>query len=280
MEVNPVDENGKPTPRAILERRLRRSRERAGLSVRSLAEKIDYPYGYLSRVENGKQLPSDALSEALDTFFETDGLFGELLEMSRANLIADYSRAVVAREPEALRIQVFTSSLIPGLLQVEDYARSLFRVGLPSATREELDEHVEVRTRRRRIFEQQASPYYWAIMDEAALKRPIGGRACMVKQLSYMLQAAEHPSITIQVLPFAQGAHTMLGGGLTLLTLQGGETIGLVESFATGEPVQSPRRIVELNQIFDVARSQSLPEPESLALVRQYLSDYEDEDDS
>lgn len=280
MEVNPVDENGKPTPRAILERRLRRSRERAGLSVRSLAEKIDYPYGYLSRVENGKQLPSDALSEALDTFFETDGLFGELLEMSRANLIADYSRAVVAREPEALRIQVFTSSVIPGLLQVKGYARSLFHASLPGHSAEELEERVEVRIRRQRILQREVPPYYWAVMDEAALRRPLGGRSCMREQLAHILKAAESPRTMIQVVPFEQGAHSMLGGSLTLHSLPDGATIAAVESFANGEPVESPKRLLDLNQRFDMARSKALPEAESLALINRYMEEYEDEDGS
>ncbi|MBU7598044.1 helix-turn-helix transcriptional regulator [Streptomyces sp. P38-E01] len=279
MEVNPIDENDGTTPRAILARRLRTARTRADLTVRALAEEIDYPYGYLSRVENGRQLPSDALAEALDKRFGTDGLFGELLAMSRTHLIADYSRAVVEREADACRIQVFTSSLVPGLLQVEEYARSLFRMGLPSATAEQLEHHVEARMARRRVLDRSAPPYYWAMMDEAALCRPIGGRAGMARQLRHVLEVAEKPCVTVQILPFGQGAHTMLGGGLTLLTLEGGETIGLVESFANGEPVRSPTRILELSQGFDLARSQSLPSAESLALIEHYLKGYEDEDE-
>lgn len=280
MEVNPVDENGRTTPRVMLQRRLRRSRERAGLSVRALAEKVDYPYGYLSRVENGKQLPSDALAEALDTFFDTDGLYGELLEMSRANLIADYSRSVVAREPEALRIQVFTSSIVPGLLQVEGYARSLFRESLPGESPEALDERVQVRMSRQRVLQREVPPYYWAVLDEAALRRSVGGRACMREQLAHILKAAESLRTTVQVIPFEQGAHSMLGGSLTLHTFADGGTIALVESFANGEPVEAPSRLIELTQLFDVAHAKALPEAESLALVHRYLEEYEDEDDS
>ena len=279
MEINPTDAGG-TTPRKMLARRLRSHRARAGLSVRGLAEKIGYPYGYISRVENGKQLPSDALVEALDAFFETDGLFAELLEMCRGTLIADYSRAVVAREPEAERIQVFTSSLIPGLLQTEDYARELFRTGLPGASEDELEERVAVRMRRRSVFRREAPPFYWAVFDEAALRRPVDGTRCMRDQLLHVLQLMDHPHIAVQVLPFGQGAHSMLGGGLTLMALRSGEMLGLVESFANGEAVAAPRRLAELSQLMDSARSLALSEAETRLLIGKYLKGYEHENDS
>lgn len=280
MERNADDESDKLTPRALLGRRLRRLREHSELSVRGLAEQVGYPFGYISRVENGKQLPSDALAEAFDSYFDADGLFVELLEMSRDTLIAASSRAVVSKEPEAERIQVFTSSLVPGLLQTPDYARELFRYGLPGMTEEEIDERVAVRMRRKRVFEGSDAPFYWAIMDEAALKRPVGSLESMCEQLHQVLRAAKGSRVNVQVLPFAQGPHSMLGGSLTLLTLREGGTIGVVESFITGEPVDSPKRILELTQLFDVARSLALPEDASLDLVRRYLKEYEHERDS
>ncbi|MCK1798399.1 helix-turn-helix transcriptional regulator [Streptomyces sp. XM4193] len=279
MEVNPIDENDGDTPRAILARRLRTARARANLTVRALAEEIDYPYGYLSRVENGRQLPSDALAEALDGRFGTDGLFGELLAMSRNHLIADYSRAVVEREPEAHRIQVFTSSIVPGLLQTKAHADALFLASVPGITREEVAERVVVRLHRQQIFARESPPYYWAVMDEVALRRQVGGRECMREQLRHLVQESRRPRTTLQVVPFEQGAHSMLGGSLTLHTLGNGETIAVIESFATGTPVEEPSRVLLLQQRYDMARSKALCETESLALIQRYLKEYEDEEE-
>jgi hypothetical protein len=214
---------------------------------------------------------------ALDEFFDADGVLAELLEMAHDTLIPAYSRKAVNKEPEAERIQVFASSLIPGLLQTDKYAKELFRRSLPGDSEDQLNERVAVRMKRKRILERSESPYYWAIMDEAALKRPIGD---MAGQLDHVLQTATRPRITIQVLPFAMGAHSMLGGSLTLHTHRDGGTIAVVESFASGETVESPKRVVELTQLFDLARSLALPEDESLDLIRRYLKEYENDHDS
>ncbi|MFG2832853.1 Scr1 family TA system antitoxin-like transcriptional regulator [Streptomyces sp. NPDC048434] len=279
MELNNEDDD-RATPRSVLGRRLRRLREAADLSQRALADKVGYPHTYLSRVERGEQLPSEALAEALDAHFATDGLFVELLTMAQDSSIPDYGQAIVENERKATRIQVFGSSLIPGLLQTENYSRALIRTSLPGESEERINGRVATRMRRKRVFDKAESPFYWAIMDEAALKRPIGGAACMCGQIRHMLKAVESPRIWVQVLPFTQGEHPLLGGSLSLLTFQNGATIGYVESFASGQPVESPGRILELTQRFDVARSKALPERESLDLIRGYLREYEHEDDS
>lgn len=254
-------------------------RDDAHISLRALAEQVGYPHSYLSRVERGEQLPSEALAKALDTCFDSHDLFLDLLEMAQDASIPDYGRLIVGGEEKATRIQVFTSSLIPGLLQTEDYARALFRTSLPGESAEKLSEHVETRMRRKRIFTKDEPPFFWAIVDEASLKRPMGGARCMRQQLAQVAEMAEAPHVTVQVLPFAQGEHPMLGGSLSLLTLQNGTTIGYVESFASGESVESPRRILQLVQRFDVARSLALSEKESLALILAYLGEHANEVD-
>jgi hypothetical protein len=84
----------------------------------------------------------------------------------------------------------------------------------------------------------------------------------------------------VQVLPFTQGEHPLLGGSLSLVTLQNGATIGYVESFASGDQLESPKMVLELTQLLDIARSKALPESESLELIKSYLKEYEHERDS
>ncbi|GGW92630.1 helix-turn-helix domain-containing protein [Streptomyces noursei] len=275
MELH--EDDGKATPRTLLGRRLRRLREAAELSQRALAERVGYPHTYLSRVERGEQLPSEALAQALDDYFSADGLFMELLDMAQDSLIANYSREFVAKERDAIRIQVFTSSTMPGLLQTEDYTRECYRKDPTAETLNELDARVAARMKRQRIFNAAPPPRYWAIMDEAVLKRPTADRRIMREQLQHILKMAENPHITIQVLTFDRALHTMMGGSLTLLTLKDGAMVALVESFASGEAVDSPNGVVELVERFDIARSMALMESESLDLIRRYLEEYADE---
>ncbi|MGD3111082.1 helix-turn-helix domain-containing protein [Streptomyces sp. YGL11-2] len=275
MELH--EDDGKATPRTLLGRRLRRLREAAQLSQRALAERVGYPHTYLSRVERGEQLPSEALAQALDDYFSADGLFLELLGMAQDSLIANYSREFVRKESDAIRIQVFTSSIIPGLLQTEEYTRECFREDLAAEALNELDARVAARMKRQQIFASDSPPLYWAIIDEAAIRRVTSSKDAMCRQLEHLLQMAENPHVTIQVLPFDRALHALMGGSLILLTLKDGTTTALVESFASGEAVDSPKKVVELAQRFDVARSKALPESESLDLIRRYLKEYADE---
>ncbi|MDT0306948.1 helix-turn-helix transcriptional regulator [Streptomyces sp. DSM 44917] len=278
MELTPQD--GRSAPHAMLARRLERLRKRENLSLRDLAAEIRFPHPYIHRVESGKQLPSEDLAAALDKRFDADGLFAELLDVARESVIRDYSRAVIGKERNAVRIQVFTSSVIPGLLQTPAYALELFQAGVPTENEDQLKTRVDARMKRKSIFEGDEPPYFWAIVDEAALRRAVGGPTCMSEQLRAVLEAVENPYITLQILPFGQGAHAMLGGGLTLLSPREGGTVGLVESFRTGEVVESPRRVAELAQLFQVACDKALPVQQSREIIRSYLREYEDEQDS
>ncbi|NJP65416.1 helix-turn-helix domain-containing protein [Streptomyces spiramenti] len=273
MELD--NEDGTLSPRARLGRRLRRYRESRGLSLRAVGESVGFPHSYIGRVELGEQLPSESLAQRLDRFFETDGVLTELLELARDSLLPGYSRDAVHREPEAKRIQVFNSSAVPGLLQTEDYMKEVFRRSLPGRSEDDINELAGLRMRRQRILHRKSPPYYWAIMDEAALMRPMGGNGCMTSQLRHVLAMAARPYVTVQVLPFSQGAHPMMGGSLTLHTLRDGGTIAVVESFDSGEPVEAPQRVLELSQKFDLARSLAHSADESLALIRAYLEKVE-----
>ncbi|UCM88412.1 helix-turn-helix domain-containing protein [Streptomyces marincola] len=269
-----------PHPADLLARHMRRLRMARKLSLRDLAGELTYQYGYLGRVERGEQAPSAALAAALDRFFETSDLFADLLEMAQDLSIPDYGQGVLRNEPKSERIQVFTSSLVPGLLQTEEYARELFRASMPWESDEQVEERVATRMRRKRIFERAEPPFFWAIMDEAGLKRPIGDARCMRDQISSLLEACRPQHMMVQVLPFSQGVHPMMGGSMSLLTLRNGSSLAYTEGFAAGQAAESPRQIFELTQLFDVARSKALPERESLDLIREYLREYEDAADA
>lgn len=278
MELHEEDE--KLTPRKRLGRSVRRLREGAGLSLRQLSDKVDgYSHSYLGRVELGEQLPSEALVRTLDKFFGTGGTLIELWEMVHESLLFEYYRDVIKEEAKARRIQVFNSSLIPALLRTEDYAREQLRLVFPGQTADELAERVAILMRRKHVFDRDEPPFYWAVMDETALKRPIGGKECMKAQLLQVVGMAEEcPRATVQVLPFTQGAHSMHGGSLTMLTLENGKTIALTESFNTGEATEAPDKLLVLNQLFDIAQSMALSEHDSFHLIRRYLKEYEDDD--
>ncbi|MFE6778537.1 Scr1 family TA system antitoxin-like transcriptional regulator [Streptomyces sp. NPDC057702] len=275
MELHETKElGGRATARTFPGRQLRRLREQAGLSLRGLAEKLHYPHSYISRVERHEQLPSEALANALDDHFGTGELFVDALAIAQDSLVMEYSHDYLSHEAKCIRLQVFTSSLVPGLLQTRDYARALFSFGLRRSELPALEEHVALRLRRQKLLEGTNPPQYWAIMDESALRRLVADRHIMTEQLCHVLQAAEQPHINIQVLPFTEPFHPLMGGSLTLLTMENGTTTALVESYGSGDVVDVPRQVVDLVQRFDVARAQALTPADSLELIHHYVREY------
>ncbi|MDT3397467.1 helix-turn-helix transcriptional regulator [Streptomyces sp. B1866] len=258
----------------VLAKEVGRWRSRQGLSIRELAEKAHFKHSYVGRVERGEQMPSEKLAECLDVALETGGTFSDILDAALAGTIQEYSRKSAAQEAKAERIQVARSSTVPALLQTPDYARALYRVDDPKAPTEEVERDVADRMDRKKVLEREDPPLYWAIMDEAVLKRPIGGTSTMLGQLSHILKASENRRITIQIVPFESGEYAMMGGSLTLLTSPSGLTVAYVESFGSGELVESAKRVVQLTHRFDSVRRLALSEPESLEMVKKYLEAY------
>jgi len=261
----------------MLAARVKRARSQADLSLRGLSAKLGYPHTYLSRVENGDQLPSQTLAEDLDAFYGLDGLIVDLLAVAVAAEGPKYGHKVFEQEKRAARIQTFNSSLVPGLLQTESYATALFR-SLPGKDAEYIALQVAKRSQRRAVLDSANPPFYWAIMDEAALRRPVGGPATMAEQITHILQRIESSSaVQVQVLPFSRGGYPLMGGSLSLLTLRDGVSFAYVESFASGVSVETPADVVDLTTRLDLAKAKALDSGESLALLRKYLKEYEDE---
>ncbi len=268
------ENDGRDSLRKVLAEEIRSQRERRGWSLRDLAAKTTYNHTYFSRIERGEQLPSDALAKTLDELFETGDLLQRILEAIRNASIQDYGRVAVKKEGTATRIQVFTSSLVTGLLQTERYMHALFRASKPGISEKEIEAFTSARMARKFVFEKEDPPLLWAIMDEAALRRPVGGKECMVEQLEALVEMTRFPNVVIQVHPFDKGGHPMMGGSMTLLTMPNGEHLAHVESFTFGELIESPKRAAELTQSFDLVRVHALRPDESLELIRKYQEEY------
>jgi hypothetical protein len=111
----------------------------------------------------------------------------------------------------------YESLFIPGLLQTEDYARAVIRGGLPNASRDEVERRVEVRMERQALLRNENPLNLWSIVDEAALRREVGGPEVMQAQFRYLMEASELPHVTFQVIPFDAGAHPGMPGSFILL---------------------------------------------------------------
>jgi hypothetical protein len=124
------------------------------------------------------------------------------------DVLPDWFSVYVSLEGAAKLIRAYEPHYVPGLLQTEDYVRTLLRVGFPDASGEELDKRVALRMERQALLTRpDDAPHLWVVMDETVLRRNVGGRQVMRGQLNRLLRATEQSNVTLQMLPFSAGPH-------------------------------------------------------------------------
>ncbi|WP_326636851.1 helix-turn-helix domain-containing protein [Streptosporangium sp. NBC_01755] len=207
---------------------LRRLRERAQLTMEEVGEQIGWSATKISRIETSRVgvVPKD-VGSLLDLYRVDGSRREELLKLARdarkrgwwqaySDLSSDYT-SYISLEAETTSMRSFGTVLLPGLVQTEDYARAVIRAGLILAPPGEVERRIEVRMARQSLLTQTNPLRLWTILDEAAVCRTIGGSTVMRAQLKRLLELAELPNVTIQVLPFTAGAHSGTSGAFEIL---------------------------------------------------------------
>jgi transcriptional regulator with XRE-family HTH domain len=133
------------------------------------------------------------------------------------DVLPDWFQVYVGLEEAASLIRLYEVQFVPGLLQTADYARAVVRLGQPGAAPEEIERRISLRMGRQELLTKPGGPRLWAIVDEAALRRPIGGKEVMRAQLEQLILATEEPQVTLQVMPFRSGGHAAEAGAFTIM---------------------------------------------------------------
>jgi hypothetical protein len=216
--------------RMMLGGQLRRLREAAAVSPEQAAYEIRASRSKISRMEHGRVgFKGRDVGDLLT-------LYGVHDEQVRARLLAyaqqantpgwwskyddvlpDWFESYLGLEAAASVIRTFELQFVNGLFQTETYARAVTSLGNKTASAEELDRRVSVRLKRQDVLTSPEPPQVWSVMDEAVLRRPVGGRGVMCDQLAHLIEVASLPRVTIQVVPFARGGHAAAGGSFTVL---------------------------------------------------------------
>ncbi|MGP3961462.1 helix-turn-helix domain-containing protein [Nonomuraea turkmeniaca] len=133
------------------------------------------------------------------------------------DVLPTWFQAYVGLEEAAARIRTYEVQFVPGLLQTKEYARAVVTAGAAGIGAEEIARRVDLRLERQRILDKPDGPVFWAVIDEAALRRPIGGAEVMRAQLEHLIDLMRQPNITIQIMPFSFGGHSAEGGAFSIL---------------------------------------------------------------
>ncbi|MFE3653219.1 MULTISPECIES: helix-turn-helix domain-containing protein [unclassified Streptomyces] len=255
------------TPREKYGEELRIRRIAAGMTQEALSERVVCSPTLISHMEAGRRLPKPDDAQRIDQALGTDGFFVRWLEDLESKY-ADYFAAAAELEKQAKLIQQFALSLVPGVLQTDDYARAVFAAYRPNHTPEELDDEVVTRTQRARILDGPLKPVVWTLLDESVLRRRVGGPQVMAEQLHKIADLAEAGRLRLHVLPYGVGAHGLMESYLTLMSFEDSAPVAYVEGFLTGNLMDDPALVAASQTAYALALSDALSQQESLALVR------------
>ncbi|MCC9740323.1 helix-turn-helix transcriptional regulator [Streptomyces sp. MNU89] len=259
---------------ALFGARVRRLRTAAGLTQAELGQKTHVVSTRITQIERASGAkPTLALARSLDAVLGADNLLVDLWPYVYREAFPDWSRAFMAHAERAVFIGQYAAHVVPGLLQTEEYAREVLSVGLTLSSDAQLEERVAARMGRQERLHTADRPALWAVLDEAVLRRPIGGPAVMRGQLERLLEAAATPNVTVQVLPFEQGAHDAMGGSLTMLTLLDGSDVAYTEGAHYGQLVEEPTEVRQFVLTYDRLRAAALPPLMSLDMIRSVMED-------
>ena len=208
---------------------LRSLRSAAGLTRDEVVERTGINVATMYRIEHARVRPQTrTLRTLLDLYGVEKDHQAELVGLLRDARERGWLHAYQSELPEQYMTFIgfegeaesewnYESLFVPGLLQTEDYARALISGTLPFASRDEVERRVEVRMARREVLQNENPLELWGIIDEAVLRRQVGGPAVMRAQFRHILEASELPNITFQVIPFDGGAHPGMAGSFIAL---------------------------------------------------------------
>lgn len=259
---------------ALFGSRVRRLRTAAGLTQPELGAKVHVVGTRITQIERASGAkPTFALARALDVTLGADDLLVDLWPYVYREAFPNWSRKFMEYSARAVAIREYAAHVVPGLLQTEDYARALLRVGRTLDSEEQLEERVALRMGRQERLGTPDRPELWAVLDEAVLRRSVGGQEVMREQLARLLGIVTGPHITVQVLPFDQGEHDVLGGSLTVLTMPDGSEIAYTEGAHYGQLIEDPDEVRRFALSYDRLRAAALPPLMSLDMIRSVMED-------
>lgn len=268
---------------------LRRLRTDAGLTREDVTEKTAINSATMYRIEAAKVRPQRrTLLTLLDTYGVTDAdRRGDLVAMSQQanelNWLHRYESELpeahltyISFEADARGTRNYESLFVPGLLQTEEYARAVISGGLPFASKDDVEPRVEARMRRKPFLTGNPPLQVWAILDEAVLHRAVGGSAVMSAQLIHLVEAAEAPHVTIQVLPYAVGAHPGMAGSFAIMDFPDPADPELVyiDSMAGDLFLEREADVRRYNRIFEHLRATALGPADSLCFISEIASSF------
>ncbi|MEU9885221.1 helix-turn-helix transcriptional regulator [Sphaerisporangium sp. NPDC051011] len=266
---------------------LRRLREVSDLTRDEAARRMGWHGSKISRIETGESSvhPGD-VRDLVDMYDvvepeQRDALVTLAREAKQRGWWMRYNDVFtspfVGLEAEAATIRTYQPQLVPGLLQTGDYATAVTRMALAGGDRSshEVERRVAARLDRQKLLTAEDPPAFWAILDEAALRRTVGSKPLMREQMDHLIKAVNDEQATLQVLPFTAGVHPAMAGQFVILDFiePSDAPVVYLETDTEELYLETPEQIAHYNVIFDYLRAMALGPDESVQLIARMTED-------
>lgn len=280
--------SGPTALRILLGSQLRRLREDKGITREEAGHLIRGSESKISRMELGRVSFKERDVADLLTLYgvEDEEARAAVMELVvKANepgwwhrfndLLPSWFQAYVGLEEAAARIRTYEVQFVPGLLQTKEYARAVITAGSASITAEEVSRRIDLRLERQRVLDRKDGPIFWAVIDEAALRRPIGGAEVMRAQLQHLIELMRQPNITIQVMPFSFGGHSAEGGAFSILRFHDRELpdIVYVEQLASALYLDKREEVDRYSEVMERLCAVSTTPEETVSILQKIIKE-------
>ncbi|MFI7275847.1 helix-turn-helix transcriptional regulator [Streptomyces sp. NPDC049879] len=250
-------------------------RAEAKLSLGELSERARYDRSYLNRLERGERIGDLETAKRLDEVYGTGRGLQNLWALAKDDIHPTRNQRYMELEDVARIIHKYVQQVIPGLLQTEEYTRELMWSAPHRPAEEEiLEARLALRMSRQQMLRREDHPpYLRVVLDESAFGRRLKDGDAWDRQLQRLLDDAQLPNITVQVLPLSTGLHNLMAGSLSLLWLPDGTSAAYLEGNRAGETIEEPSDVEELRVSYDEVSARALSPLDSLEFIRRLMKD-------
>ncbi|WP_251095641.1 helix-turn-helix transcriptional regulator [Streptomyces sp. Caat 7-52] len=254
-------------------RQLKLLRTRAGLERAEFGRRLGYSADTVASIEQGRRIPQARFIEKADEVLGAGGVLTALKEEVGRSQYPAFFRDMALLEAKATALNLYAVYAVPGLLQTEDYARAVFHMQRPLLEDDVIEQRLEARMVRQEIFSRRPAPLMSFVVEEAVLRRPIGGPKVMRETLEQILVTGQSRNVEVQVMPINREDNAALGGPFSLIDTDKGQRLAYMEVQDYSRLYTDASYVRTLEARYGILRSQALTPSESAAFIEQLMGD-------
>jgi transcriptional regulator with XRE-family HTH domain len=253
----------------VFGQQLKLLRERTGMSRAEFGEAVGYSPSTIASFEQGRRIAPAEFVKQADELVGAGGVLVAAVEELGRQRLPSFFQGYAEYEQVAVSHYWYGSTVVPGLLQTEDYARALLNANCPPLEEQVIDERLAARMERQSLLTRRPPVVLGFVIGEAVLRTPVGGPTVFKRQLNRVLECGEQRNVEIQIMPFSRGAHVGLNGPMVLLETPERLSLAYVESQDISVIITDRQQVSEFAQRYGILRAQALNTEESARLIEQ-----------